>query len=64
MTAGPTFEVSIKAGTCLPHREAAWQIIAERLQQAAELGRRIEGSAGLSLGAAVKAFEKYARLLA
>ncbi len=63
MTAGPTFEVFYQSGYLLPHREAAWQIIAERLRQAAEFGRRIEATSGLSLSAAVKAFEKYAGLL-
>jgi len=42
-TAGPTFELFYRSGYLLPHREAAWSIIAERLRQAAEFARASEG---------------------
>ena len=42
-TTGPTFELFYRSGYLLPHREAAWSIIAERLRQAAEFARASEG---------------------
>ncbi|HLK78684.1 MAG TPA: ferritin-like domain-containing protein [Streptosporangiaceae bacterium] len=35
-TAGPSFELFYESDTVLPHREAAWILMAERLRQAAE----------------------------
>ena len=35
-TAGPSFELFYESDTVLPHREAAWILLAERLRQAAE----------------------------
>ena len=35
-TAGPSFELFYESDTVLPHREAAWILITERLRQAAE----------------------------
>jgi CDGSH-type Zn-finger protein len=35
-TAGPSFELFYESDTVLPHREAAWILITERLHQAAE----------------------------
>ncbi len=43
-TAGPTFELFYRSGYLLPHREAAWTIIAERLRQAAEFARATDGA--------------------
>lgn len=40
-TAGPTFELFYQSGYVLPHRQAAWTIIEERLRQAAEYARKI-----------------------
>jgi len=35
-TAGPSFELFYESDTVLPHREAAWILLSERLRQAAE----------------------------
>jgi hypothetical protein len=35
MTAGPTFELFYDADWLLPHKEAAWQVIGERLSELA-----------------------------
>ena len=44
-TAGPAFELFYDADWLLPHREAAWQLIGERLDEladfAVELPRRV-----------------------
>jgi len=63
MNAGPTFEVFYQSGYLLPHREAAWRILSERLRQAAEFGQRIEASSGVTLTNVIKAFEKAATKL-
>jgi len=49
-------------GYLLPHRQAAWTLIAERLRQAAGLARRLEGE-GLALKGVIAALEKYATQL-
>lgn len=61
-TAGPTFELFYIGGYLLPHRQAAWTLIAERLRQAAGLARRLEGE-GLALKAVIAGLEKYATQL-
>ena len=61
-TAGPTFEVFYIGGYLLPHRRAAWTLIAERLRQAAALARRIEGE-GVAVKGLVAGLEKYAARL-
>jgi hypothetical protein len=61
-TAGPTFELFYIGGYLLPHREAAWTLIAERLRQAAVLAKRIEAD-GLALKGVIAGLEKYAAKL-
>ena len=61
-TAGPTFELFYIGGYLLPHRRAAWILIAERLRQAAGLARRLE-TEGLALKGVVAGLEKYATQL-
>ena len=61
-TAGPTFELFYIGGYLLPHRQAAWTLIAERLRQAAGLARRLEGE-GLALRGVIAGLEKYATQL-
>jgi hypothetical protein len=61
-TAGPTFELFYIGGYLLPHREAAWTLIAERLRQAAALATRIEAD-GIALRGVVAGLEKYAAKL-
>lgn len=61
-TAGPTFELFYIGGYLLPHRAAAWTLIAERLRQAAGLARRIEAE-GLVLKGVAASLEKYATQL-
>jgi len=61
-TAGPTFELFYIGGDLLPHRVAAWTLIAERLRQAAGLARRIEAE-GLVLKGVIAGLEKYATQL-
>ena len=54
MTAGPSFELFYESDYLMPHREAAWALLAERLDEAAWLcdaasagrGQRIAGAAG------------------
>jgi hypothetical protein len=61
-TAGPTFELFYIGGYLLPHRQAAWTLIAERMRQAAGLASRLE-TEGLALKGVVKGLEKYAAKL-
>jgi len=61
-TTGPTFELFYIGGYLLPHREAAWTLIAERLRQAAVLAKRIEED-GLALKGVIAGLEKYAAKL-
>jgi hypothetical protein len=61
-TAGPTFELFYIGGYLLPHRTAAWTLIAERLRQAAGLTRRIEAE-GLVVKGLIAGLEKYAAQL-
>jgi len=61
-TAGPTFELFYIGGYLLPHRRAAWTLIAERLRQAAGLARRLEAE-GLALTGVIAGLEKYATQL-
>jgi hypothetical protein len=61
-TAGPTFELFYIGGYLLPHRIAAWTLIAERLRQAAGLAQRLDGE-GLALKSVIAALEKCAAQL-
>jgi hypothetical protein len=61
-TAGPTFELFYIGGYLLPHRRAAWTLIAERLRQAAGLARRLQDE-GLALKGVIAGLEKYATQL-
>ena len=61
-TAGPTFELFYIGGYLLPHRDAAWTLLAERLRQAAALATRIERD-GIALRSVVAGLEKYAAKL-
>lgn len=61
-TAGPTFELFYIGGYLLPHRNAAWTLIAERLRQAAGLARRLQDE-GLALKGVIAGLEKYATQL-
>jgi hypothetical protein len=46
--AGPAFEIVQPSFYVLPHREAAWRILAERLQQLADRADRLSATAGLA----------------
>jgi hypothetical protein len=46
--AGPAFEIVQPSSHVLPHRQAAWRILAERLQQLADRGDRLGATAGLA----------------
>jgi hypothetical protein len=61
-TAGPTFELFYTDGYLLPHRQAAWTLIAERMRQAAGLAKRLE-TEGLGLKAVIVGLERYAAQL-
>jgi hypothetical protein len=61
-TAGPTFELFYVGGYLLPHRQAAWTLIAERMRQAAGLATRLE-TEGLDLSGVITGLEKYAAKL-
>jgi hypothetical protein len=45
--AGPAFEIVQPSFYVLPHREAAWRILAERLEQLADQAGRLSGTTGL-----------------
>jgi hypothetical protein len=45
---GPAFEIVQPSFYVLPHREAAWRILAERLEQLAARADRLSGTAGLA----------------
>ena len=62
-TTGPTFELFYRSGYLLPHREAAWSIIAERLRQAAEFARASEGDPPV-VAKVAGVLDKYAARLA
>jgi hypothetical protein len=44
---GPAFEIVQPSFYVLPHREAAWRILAERLEQLADRADRLSRTAGL-----------------
>jgi hypothetical protein len=46
--AGPAFEIVQPSFYVLPHREAAWRILAERLEQLAARADQLSGTAGLA----------------
>jgi hypothetical protein len=46
--AGPAFEIVQPSFYVLPHRQAAWRILAERLEQLADRADRLSGTAGLA----------------
>jgi hypothetical protein len=45
--AGPAFEITQPSFYVLPHRQAAWRILAERLEELAERAEQLSGSVGL-----------------
>ncbi|HEY3703195.1 MAG TPA: ferritin-like protein, partial [Acidimicrobiales bacterium] len=45
-TAGPSFELFFESDYLMPHRSAAWALLAERLDEAAVLSGRIASEAG------------------
>lgn len=63
-TAAPIFSLEQQGTVLLPHREAAWIILGERLREAADFGRRIEAPPGLALGQVCDALERHAETLA
>ncbi len=64
LNAAPTFELFYQSGYLLPHRDAAWRVMEERLRQAAEFARHIEGISDPVLVRVVASFEKLAERLA
>jgi Ferritin-like len=48
-TAAPTFSLVQQGASLLPHREAAWVVLEERLREAAEFGRRIPAPEAVGL---------------
>jgi hypothetical protein len=47
MLAGPGFEIVLPSFYVLPHREAAWRILADRLEELAGRADRLSGTVGL-----------------
>ena len=45
-TAGPSFELFYETDYLIPHREAAWALLEERLRDAVAFCRRLQGDAG------------------
>ncbi len=50
-TAGPSFELFYESDYLMPHREAAWALLAERLDQAAWLCEEIQAGPGTGIAA-------------
>ena len=46
LLAGPAFEIAQPSFYVLPHRDAAWRILAERLEELAGRADRLGGTAG------------------
>jgi Ferritin-like len=46
MTAGPSFELFYETDYLIPHREAAWTLLEERLRDAVAFCQRLQGDAG------------------
>jgi Ferritin-like len=46
MTAGPSFELFYENDYVMPHREAAWALLAERLEEAARLCEQLQAGRG------------------
>jgi Ferritin-like len=46
--AGPAFEIAQPSFYVLPHRQAAWRILAERLAELAERAEQLSGNVGLA----------------
>ena len=49
MTAGPSFELFYESDYLMPHREAAWALLAERLDEAAWLCDELQAGRGQSI---------------
>ncbi len=47
MTAGPTFELFYESDYLMPHREAAWALLEERLREACAFCARLQRKAGV-----------------
>ncbi len=54
-TAGPTFELFYESDYLLPHREAAWAVLEERVREAGRFGKLIEEAATEDLGGEIAA---------
>jgi CDGSH-type Zn-finger protein/truncated hemoglobin YjbI len=68
-TAGPTFELFYENDYLMPHREAAWALLAERLDEAARLCRQLQsdhdqGMVVTRLDPVLEALREMSRLLA
>jgi hypothetical protein len=63
-TAAPTFSLVQQSASLLPHREAAWVVLEERLREAAEFARRIPAPAGVGLERVASALDRHANTLA
>jgi hypothetical protein len=68
MTAGPSFELFYESDYLLPHREATWLLLEERLREAADFADRTRaetaGSAGATLESCAAALRELADTLA
>ena len=63
-TAAPTFSLQPQGVTLLPHRQAAWRVLEERLREAAEFGRHIDAPPELALERVCGSLDRYANKLA
>ena len=62
-TAGPTFSLIQQGASLLPHREAAWVVLEERLREAADFGRRIPADPALGLARVCDALDRHANTI-
>jgi hypothetical protein len=63
-TAAPTFSLQSQGVSLLPHREAAWLVLEERLREAAAFGRHTAAEVDPGLGRVCASLERYADELA
>jgi hypothetical protein len=63
-TAAGTFSLQPQGVQLLPHREAAWIVLEERLREAAEFGRHVEAPPEVGLARVCASLDRYATMLA
>ncbi len=63
-TAAPSFLLQPQGVTLVPHREAAWLVLEERVREAADFGRQVEAPSELGLARVCASLDRLADKLA